>query len=138
MNAQDTINRQASAMNAHDAKAFAALYAGAATVVDPFYPEPLKGREAIERDIADFFTALPDIHVKPSKVIVDGDAVAYEGTASGTHAGPMQGPTGLIPATNRKLDFKFGIFTRVDAQGAIVEEHRYMDVAGIMGQLGLV
>jgi steroid delta-isomerase-like uncharacterized protein len=138
MNAQETIDRQLKAMNAHEAKAFAACYAAAGAVVDPFYPEPIKGRDAIEKDIADFFTALPDVHAQLGKLIVNSDTVAYEGKVSGTHLGPMQGPTGLIPATNRKLEFTFGIFTRLDANGAIVEEHRYLDVAGIMGQLGLV
>src|SRR5262245_5482767 len=75
VNAEETVRKQESAINAHDARAFAACYATAATVTDPFYPEPLAGRDAIEKDMADFFTALPDIRITAAKVLVDGDTV---------------------------------------------------------------
>ena len=40
------------------------------------------------------------------RLLVNGESVAFEGSATATHTGPMEAPAGLIPATNRKLEFK--------------------------------
>ena len=48
------LDEQVAAINAHDVARFVSFYAEDAVVVDPQYPEPLRGRAAIERDIVDF------------------------------------------------------------------------------------
>jgi hypothetical protein len=57
---------------------------------------------------------------------------------TGTQKGPLNGPGGHIPATNRKVSMNAAIVGRIDAHGRIVEEHRYYDLAGVMSQLGLM
>lgn len=138
MQAQDTINKAIEAFNRHDADAYAALYATEAIAYDPQYPEPLKGREAIRKDIEDFFQAFPDIQAKVVNVVGRGDTIAFEVEMSGTHKGPLVSPTGNIPATNRRMEMRGSRFNRVDAQGQITECNRYYDLAGIMMQLGLM
>ena len=49
-------------INAHDAKRFAATYAADAVVHDPLYPQPLKGRDAVEQDMVELLRAFPDHH----------------------------------------------------------------------------
>ena len=133
----NVVQRSVEALNKHDAAAFAAVYAPDAVVYDPYYPEPLKGRDAIQKDISDFFRAFPDIHNALRSTLADGQIVAAEFTVSGTHQGPLTLPTGEIPATGRSLRFDGGVFARVNSQGEIVEEHRYFDLAGQLEQLGL-
>lgn len=135
---QETVKKSMDAFNRHDANAYAALYATEATAYDPQYPEPLKGREAIQKDIEDFFQAFPDVQATVVNVLVSGDTAAFEVEMSGTHKGPLVSPTGSIPATNRRMEMRGGRFERVDAQGQITECNRYYDLAGIMQQLGLM
>ena len=60
MSAKDTHSRGVEAFNRNDAAAFAALYAADAVVRDPQYPQPLRGRAAIEQDVVDVHRVLPD------------------------------------------------------------------------------
>ena len=133
-----SVKEQVEALNRHDADAFAAFYAPDASIDDPQYPEPLKGRDAIRKDIADFFAAFPDMNFALKSVVESGDTVAFEGAGKGTHKGPMASPAGEIPATNRTVEIRFAAFLRVTDQGLIAEERRYFDLAGMMQQLGLM
>ena len=135
---EELSSRQADAWNRHDARAVSNFYTADATVVDPAYPEPLAGKAAIEKDAADFFVAFPDLKVNRVKVISEGDSVVAEVTASGTHRGPLQFPSGLIPATNKRMEFRIAVSQDLDASGNVRQERRYFDVAGVLTQLGLM
>ena len=93
---------------------------------------------AIRKDIADFFGAFPDLNFTLRTAVESGDTVAFEGTGKGTQKGPMAGPAGEIPATNRPMEVRFAAFLRVNDQGLIAEERRYFDMAGMMQQLGIM
>lgn len=130
--------KEGDAINRHDADAYASGYTADATAYDPQYPELLKGREAIRKDIVDFFTAFPDVQSKVLNIVANGNALAFEVEMSGTHKGPLITPTGTIPATNKHIQMRGGRFMRINSQGQITECNRYYDLAGIMQQLGLM
>ncbi len=132
-----TIQKISDAFNRHDAGAFASFYAENAVVYDPQYPEPLRGREAIEKDIADFHRAFPDITSEMRTILEKGDSTAGEWKLNGTNSGPFATPEGDTPATGKKMTIGVGTFSRFDKEGKIVEEHRYFNVASIFDQLGL-
>ena len=139
MSAQDTLKKTVDAFNRHDADAFAALYTTDAVAPDPQYAEPLQGREAIRKDIVDFFEAFPDIHARViGEYLVNGDTAAVEVEMSGTHKGPLVSPAGPIPATNKPVRMPGARFIRVNPKGLITECRRYYDLAGVMQQLGLM
>ncbi|MDZ4278364.1 MAG: ester cyclase [Dehalococcoidia bacterium] len=138
MAAQFSVEKQTEALNQHDPDAFAGFYRPDAVVYDPQHPEPLKGRDAIRKDIGEFLAAFPDLNFALKTVVTSGDTVAFEGAGTGTHKGPLAGPTGAIPATNRTAEIRFAAFLRVDDQGLIAEERRYFDMAGMMQQLGIM
>jgi steroid delta-isomerase-like uncharacterized protein len=123
---------------ARDVAAIAACYASDVVVSDPTYAEPLRGREAVKKDTGDFFVAFPDLQLEVRTVLVEGATFALEGTMAGTHTGPMQLPSGLIPATNRRVEFPFAVMGAIGKGGEITEERRYYDVAGQLVQLGLM
>lgn len=132
----DIQRKQVDAINRHDAEAFAALNAPDATAIDPQYEEPLRGRDALRKDVDDFFQAFPDLQARLATVIGSGDTVAYEVELSGTHKGPLASPTGAIPATGKRVQLRVAGFDRV-AGNLITEERRYYDLAGLMQQLGV-
>jgi steroid delta-isomerase-like uncharacterized protein len=138
MTVDEVIRKQVDAFNRHDAKGFASCYASSADVQDPQYPEPLHGTDAVTKDLTDWLTAFPDIQGRLTRTVVNGETYAAEWSMSGTHEGPLNGPGGHIPATNRKVSMNAAIVGRIDAHGCIVEEHRYYDLAGVMSQLGLM
>jgi steroid delta-isomerase-like uncharacterized protein len=131
-----TLRRQLDALNRHDVETFASCYADDAEVFDPAYPELLRGRDAVAKDMSDFLAAFPDLEASVSRVIDNGDSLAYEITMRGTHRGSLIAPTGHIPATNRKVEIGGGILVRLGADGRIVEERRYYDLTGLLYQLG--
>jgi steroid delta-isomerase-like uncharacterized protein len=138
MTPEQLIDQHITAFNDHDAQAWASHYTSNAVVHDPQYPEPLTGREAIQKDVEDFFSAFPDMHFTVKSTLVSGNRGAVEGVGAGTHRGPMVGPGGTIPATNRQAKVAFVAMIQFDGSGLISEERRYYDVAGMMQQLGLM
>ena len=135
MSAAEVTRKWAEAINRHDPAGFAALYAPNAVVQDPQYPAPLEGRDAIQKDMGDFMVAFPDLHMALSSLVEKNDACAVEGTFRGTHSGPLATPSGDIPPTNRQFVVNGAASYRLDAQGRILEERRYYDLAGLFAQL---
>jgi predicted ester cyclase len=119
-------------------RAWASHYTQNAVVHDPQYPEPLRGREAIQKDVEDFLSAFPDMHFTVTSTLVSDNRGAIEGIGAGTHRGPMAIPGGTIPPTNRQAKVAFVAMIELDSSGLISEERRYYDVAGMMQQLGLM
>jgi steroid delta-isomerase-like uncharacterized protein len=126
------------AWNRHDPEVYASYYAEDALVHDPQYPEPLRGRDAVRKDFEAYLTTFPDARFTLRTVMATDDTVAFELVASGTHRGPLPGPSGPVPATGRTVEMAVAAFSRVDGRGLVVEERRYFDVAALMDQLGLL
>jgi steroid delta-isomerase-like uncharacterized protein len=137
MSARDRFQKQMDAFNRHSGADWETFYAPDAVVYDPQYPEPLRGRAAIRKDVEDFFGAFPDIRVTLRTVLEDGDAQGWEVSVAGTHKGALPLPTGDVAPTGKRIELSVGGFARVNSQGLVVEERRYFDLAGMMAQLGL-
>lgn len=139
MTAKNTVLKALNAFNRHDATAFAALYTSDAVVYDPMYPEPLRGREAIRRDAEAFCRTFPDVHCDlQGEVLEGGDWAAFQLRMTGTNQGPLAMPQGEQPATGRKVETELAIFCQLGQDGLIRSEHRYIDMLGILAQLGLM
>ncbi len=137
MGIEDPIKKLIEAWNRHDSDAMAPIYAADAVVQDPF-SGPVHGRENIKKDTDDFLRAFPDARISvPAGFLVGGDTVAAEFVMTGTHTGPLAGPTGAIPSTNRRLELRGAVFFRINAEGLITEERRHADTGSFMRQLGL-
>ncbi|MFF0904326.1 UNVERIFIED_CONTAM: SgcJ/EcaC family oxidoreductase [Kocuria sp. CPCC 205316] len=124
------------AYNARDAEKFASCYAQDAVVTDPVSSEPLRGRKAVQQDVAAFLEALPDTSAELQEVLVDGSTVATRVLITGTQTGPMPTPSGPIPPTGRPVKVPMGVFSRFGSDSKIIEEYRYYDLAGMAEQLG--
>ncbi len=138
MTTNDTIRTQLEAFNRHDPARFAACYAAEATIVDPQFPKPLQGTEAIARDVGDWFVSFPDVAARVTRTIVNGAHYAAEWSMTGTHKGPLVTADGHVPATDKPIRLVVVTIGRTDPDGRIVEERRAYDLAGVMSQLGLM
>jgi len=136
MSASEVIQQWVNAVNRRDPAAMAALYAPNAVVHDPQYPSPLEGRDSIQQDMADFLSTFPDLEVTVRSTVVSGNDYALEAAFTATHGGPLLTPGGELPPTGRRVNFDAAGFYRLDGQGRVLEERRYLDLARIAAQLG--
>lgn len=135
MSTSELNRRWAEAINRHDARAVAEMYAPNAIVHDPAYREPLEGRDAVLRDLEAFLQAFPDLHFEVGEGFERGAAFAGEGRFTGTHRGVLVTDQGDVPPTGRRIEVAGASFWQLDGQGRILEERRYYDLAGLIAQL---
>jgi steroid delta-isomerase-like uncharacterized protein len=81
-------------------------------------------------------TAFPDGQVEVTRLTTEGDCVVAELIGRGTHRGPLEGPAGTIPATNRKVEARLVEIWEF-RNGKIAAGRVYFDNAGFMAQLGI-
>jgi hypothetical protein len=131
----DQINK---AFNNGDVDALAECYAGTATQDHPFFPGGNSGRAAIHAAESGMFASFSDIDWQLQRTIEQGDWGVIEFVVSATNTSDLPTPGGVVPATNKRITIAIANVVRLDDDGLIAEEHRYFDVAGMMGQLGLM
>jgi steroid delta-isomerase-like uncharacterized protein len=125
------------AIDNHDSVAIAQCYAEDATMVMSGEPEPIRGREAIAKNLEAVFRAMPDLNVEFT-TLISGNHIVFEGATEGTFTGPMATPAGDIPPTGKSAKYKYVFIAKVNADGLIEEDRTYYDPADFMRQLGLV
>ncbi len=137
MKAEEAIRQWAEGWNSHDPATFARAYAETTVTYDPAQAQPLHGKDAVAQDAQEFFRAFPDLKVQAVRVLDKGDRAAVEASFTGTHKGPLTGPAGQIPPTNRRIEMRGMAFFRLNSQGLVTEERRYYDTGAMLSQLGL-
>jgi steroid delta-isomerase-like uncharacterized protein len=81
-------------------------------------------------------TAIPDSKAKFHSALVSGNTVVVEVTWRGTHKGPLQMPTGEIPATGKKIELRACQVFEI-AGGKAQSMRQYFDMATLLQQLGV-
>jgi predicted ester cyclase len=126
-------------MNAKHWDKFGACYTDSATFehVDGGMPAT-SGRDAIVASLKDMATAYPDFTITPTMTLVNGNKLASAGVYTGTNSGPMKGPGGEMPATNKKVGVWYLSVVEIDpAAGGVAKEWLFSDMGTMMGQLGM-
>jgi steroid delta-isomerase-like uncharacterized protein len=139
MTAADTeeiLTRYIDAFSRRDIDGVMALCAPDILHIHPFQ-QSVKGLKAVREENEAFFRAFPDLRVDLGRIISRGAWGAAEFVLKGTQTGKLEGPTGTIPATNRRIEHKVGGFWRLDSEGRVAEEHYYFDIVSFMKQLGI-
>jgi hypothetical protein len=98
---------------------------------------PVRGREAIRRHDDGIRSAFPGARLTVSRPVVRRGHTAVEWEYSGTNAGPIVTPGGVVSATNRPVTLRGASFLRFTPEGLIAEEHRYYDLCCLLEQLGV-
>jgi predicted ester cyclase len=94
------------------------------------FPEQAPGREGFEAALRAFREAFPDLHVKASHLVAEGDLVVGRFEVTGTQRGPFMG----IAATGNAIHYEEMAVVRF-AGGKIVEHWSVADGLAILQQL---
>jgi predicted ester cyclase len=86
--------------------------------------------EGVELFVSSFLLAFPDLQHTVEGMVEEGDVVAVQFSASGTHSGPWLGHT----ATGRKVGYTGVTWARIQGR-RIVEHHTWWDKAGLLEQV---
>jgi steroid delta-isomerase-like uncharacterized protein len=97
----------------------------------------IHGKAEIREYSRSQLSAFPAIRFVITKLIESGDSVAVEYRVHATHNGPLEAPSGTIPATGKTIDFAGAEFFEIRS-GKIVTERNYVDSLELMRQLGLM
>lgn len=137
MSIEDTIRRSYEAISRGDAAGYAAAFAEGATLVDPLFPDGLRGREAIEAATEAMLNTFPDLSATLRSIVQSGNRAAVEATYRGTNDGPLAMPGGELPPTGREVTIELCEIFEVGDDGLILHDRSYFDVAGFLQQLGI-
>jgi predicted ester cyclase len=86
--------------------------------------------------IENWARGFPDGKIQFDNVVVQGDRAIAEFTGRGTHTGTMKGPTGDLPATQRRVELKCVESYRF-RDGKLAEGRIYFDAFSLFTQLGV-
>lgn len=109
-----------------------------AVVHDPFFPEPTKGRDALQALLEGILRAFPDMTWEQVGDPIEADGrVALVVLIRGTNEGPLAMPGGELPATGKAITYEAAVIWTLAPDGLIAEESSYFDATGVAAQLGL-
>jgi steroid delta-isomerase-like uncharacterized protein len=121
------------AWNAHDAPRVAAVFAEDAVSRDAGSEHADHGREAVRLRAEALLTAFPDLRLERLALVIDGSRHADRWVLTGTHDGELLG----IAPTGRSVRVEGATFTTLGDDGLVIEDVHFVDIAGLLGQLGV-
>jgi steroid delta-isomerase-like uncharacterized protein len=80
--------------------------------------------------------AFPDASANVKNFYTSGDCAIAEVEWEGTHKGPLEGPFGALPASNKRVKLGAVLIHKVK-DGKIVELRHYFDLFGMLQMLGV-
>jgi ketosteroid isomerase-like protein len=129
-----------SSFNARDYAKFQGCFAENATSeqVDMGMP-PLSGRQnIIDKQSKVFVTAVPDLVGESQLTLVSGNDILSVVLLKGTNKGPLPGPQGEIPASNKKIGYLALQHVQTTPDGRTVAKERFIyDGGTFMSQIGV-
>jgi ketosteroid isomerase-like protein len=126
-------------LNAHDFDVYGRMFADDVVVHTPGQKEPSRGRAARMQWVADLLEAFPDGVVEVTGSFDVADRGCAEFTFAGTHTGPLKGAGGrVVPPTNARVTFPYGIVYRYGEDDLATEVHEYFDQLELLLPLGLL
>jgi steroid delta-isomerase-like uncharacterized protein len=131
-------SRMLEAWNTHDIEAILEHLDPDVVWTDPTLPEPVRGKEAVRKELKNTFTAFPDLHLPSEDFEVYVDAANQTGVSTWSFAGTMTGPLDIgVPATGRSVRMRGANQTRYRNE-LISEFTQYFDTYDLMEQLGML
>ncbi len=82
-------------------------------------------------------TALPDSKATFGAAHASGNTAVIEMTWHGTHSGPLQMPSGAVPATGKKIEMRAVQIIGLTPDGKTRSVRHYFDMATMLAQLGI-
>jgi predicted ester cyclase len=133
---KDTTAGFVAAFNAHDEKALHELHAENIKFNAPGGFKATNAKDATAYAMT-WLKAFPDGKMTVRTELISGPWVVQEVVMEGTHTAPLEGPTGPIPATYKKVK-GYGVQILKVENAKITEARIYFDQLDQMSQLGLI
>jgi len=94
------------------------------------------GREMAGQFYDIWTDAFPDNQVDQTIISGDGENGILEAVFKGTHTGPLNAPSGTVPATGKSVEIPFVVAAKIEGE-EFSSFHLYFDQAELITQLGL-
>ena len=121
------------AWNAHDVDLVMSFYATDYEGIDVGQATPEHGPEGKRQAVIRYLHAYPDLHFSVEQIIAQGNVVAVNWVARGTHRGTLMN----IPPTGRSIQV-LGVSTLTIEGDKVVNATYVWDVAGMLREIGLL
>ena len=125
------------AFNQGDWERFAALCSPDIAYEEKGSNRTTKGIEQFMELVQGWKTAFPDLTGRLINRVDCGNNAAIEITWTGKNDGPMELPSGTLPATGRKVEFDDAQIYAVE-DGRVTSIHNYGDFLTMLTQLGVI
>lgn len=132
----DIIQNHIDRFNASDWDAYKAALAQDVVYEEIATNTRVQGPDAYINTVQRWKRAFPDVRGTIQNAVIEGDKAVVELEWEGTHGGPLEGPIGTLPATNKKGRLRAVLMLRF-ANDKIVESRHYFDLFTLMSQLEL-
>jgi steroid delta-isomerase-like uncharacterized protein len=139
MAAQDLVQKakdHLAAFSAKDWNRYGAMLADDAVYEEEATRQRVQGKSQVIEAVKRWATAFPDLKGTVKQTHASGDRVVVEIVWDGTHQGPLTGPFGNIPATNKHGSVPAVEVVTFDG-GLISEIRHYFDLMTILQQIGV-
>lgn len=103
----------------------------------PGSPAPMTGEQNLAYN-QNFMTAFPGTKFKILLTVMQGDYVVINWMITGKNNGPLQSPSGAVIPPTGKMVTTTGSTTSQLRNNKIVYSWTFFDMAGLLGQLGLM
>ena len=95
----------------------------------------IQGPEEVVAALQGWKQAMPDAEGTVTNAFASGNTVTLEITWEGTHTGPLEGPTGTIPASGKRQVTPAAWILTFEGD-KIKESHHYFDMVTLLQQIG--
>ena len=137
MHTEELMDRYNAAWNDHALDAIVAMHADGMVFENHTAGERAEG-DTVRDHIARIFDAWPDIHFEPRRMLIRGDVVVNEWTATATHTKPLRRGDLTAEPTGNELSWRgVDIFTLTD-EPKIARKDVYSDSVSILRGAGLL
>lgn len=96
-----------------------------------------RGKNEFSQFIQGFKGAFPDMRLHYKNVVANGNKVAVEFTATGTHTGNLYTPAGIVLPTGKSISLSV-CEVQTWENGKLKSIRNYQDAGALMRQLGLM
>ncbi len=130
---RDIVDRMVDALNAHDSRKFVSFLDTSHMWETDLVPDaPLRGREAYQSVLENYFEAFSDVQFEKEQVLIAGNTTILSWFATGTHNGPYMGhkPTG------RSISIQGCTILLHRNGGKVAHSTTYMNQAVLLRQIG--
>ena len=122
------------AFSAGDWDSFKAGYASDAVYEEPATQRRVTGPDEIAEAVQGWKDAYPDARGAVTNATGGGDTVTLEITWEGTHTRDLQGPTGMVPASNKFVSLEACQVVTVK-DGKITQNRHFFDMLSMLQQM---